>query len=455
MTTTSAIKGKMGEYEYYQTTMKPGDVISKTSAAVDYFSPADWEEMGEIARVQREPDKLRILQEIAPYLIRSKKRFFNSIVALLDEKACNFQSLDSFPVNDPSGKPTTASKLLLPAYQNKAQSIGFLEITDSKSMLILDGQHRMLALKKVMNEQNELREDFKKRGEDFDKFKNHDLSGDDISVIFVKVSNLQEMRKMFEDLNTYAKRQSKDVEIFGSESNPWYKLCQIFCGKENKKVPENFLHDKDGFVQKKGTSLSDNSLRITTGAHLVQIIKFLTKKMKFKKQMQLDSIPELMKTAKNVCLSEMNEFFEKITIYNKVLKGKDNKVVKTYRDHSNKDALLFKPITQVALFKAIQFLKKNSDMDIEAIYRGANKIDYSYADTENQWKNVLIASGGNILTSAKVEQLLERILVYFIAGKPKCSKLPNGNEWLDTLLSDYKDQVEDQSISQLPEPKFK
>ena len=41
MTTTSAIKGKMGEYEYYQTTMKPGDVISKTSAAVDYFSPAD------------------------------------------------------------------------------------------------------------------------------------------------------------------------------------------------------------------------------------------------------------------------------------------------------------------------------------------------------------------------------------------------------------------------------
>ena len=40
--------------------------------------------------------------------------------------------------------------------------MGFLEITDSKSMLILDGQHRMLALK-VMNEQNELREDFKKR----------------------------------------------------------------------------------------------------------------------------------------------------------------------------------------------------------------------------------------------------------------------------------------------------
>ena len=455
MTTTAAIRGKMGEYEYFQTTMKPGDVISKTSAAVDYFSPADWEEMGEIARVQREPDKIRILQEIAPYLIRSQKRFFNSIVVLLDQKACDFQSLDDHPVNKPGGQATTASKLFLPAYQDKAESMGFLEISDSKSMLILDGQHRMLALKKVMNEQNELREDFKKRGEDFDEFKNHNLSKDDISVIFVKVPNLTEMRKMFEALNTYAKRQSKDVEIFGSESNPWYKLCQWFCGKENKKVPEKFLDDKLGFVQKKGTSLSDNSLRITTGSHLVQIIKFLTKKMKFKKQMQLDSIADLMETAKRLCLKEMNEFFEKISVYDKVLKGKDNKVVKNYRDHSNKDSLLFKPITQVALFKAIQFLKKNSDMDIDAIYRGANKIDYSYSDEKNQWKNVLIASGGNILTSAKVELLLERLLVYFIAGKAKCLKLPNGNEWLETLLSDYRDQVEDQKISQLPDPKFK
>ena len=93
-------------------------------------------------------------------------------------------------------------------------------------------------------------------------------------------------------------------------------------------------------------------------------------------------------------------------------------------------------------------------MDIDAIYRGANKIDYSY-EGDHQWKNLLIASGGNILTSAKVEQLLERILIYFIAGKAKCSKLPNGNEWLNKLLIDYKEQVENQKISHLPEPKFK
>ena len=455
MTTTAAIRGKMGEYEYYQTVMKPGDVISKTSAAVDYFSPRDWEEMGEIARVQREPDKVRILQEIAPYLVRSQKRFFNSIVVLLDQKNCDFQSLDDHPVSKPGGDPTTASKLFLPAYQDKAESMGFLEIKDSKSMLILDGQHRMLALKKVMNEQNELREDFKKRGEDFDVFKNHNLSKDDISVIFVKVPNLTEMRKMFEDLNTYAKRQSKDVEIFGSESNPWYKICQWFCGKENEKLHPHFLKF---FVQKKGTNLGDSSLRITTAAHLVQIIKFLTQKMKFRKQMQLDSADDLMETGKNLCLTEMNEFFNKISVYKKIIDGKDNTVVKNYRGDEgkgNKDALLFKPMPQVALFKAIQFLKNNSDMDVDAIYRAANKIDYSYSDLNNQWKDVVIASGGTILTSGKVEKLLTRLLVYFMAGKSKCEKLSNGDEWLEELLLDYKNQREDQDITELPKPRLK
>ena len=171
--------------------------------------------------------------------------------------------------------------------------------------------------------------------------------------------------------------------------------------------------------------------------------------------MQLDTVPELMKTAQNICFKEMNEFFASITPYQKVLDGKDNKVIKQYRDHSNKDALLFKPMPQVALFKAIQFLKINSDMDVSAIYRQANKIDYSYEDANNQWKNVVIASGGNILTSAKVEKLLERIFVYFIAGKAKCQKLPNGSEWLDTLLEDFKEQVENEKLTQLPEPKFK
>ena len=47
------------------------------------------------------------------------------------------------------------------------------------------------------------------------------------------------------------------------------------------------------------------------------------------------------------------------------------------------------------------------------------------------------------------------MLVYFIAGKSKCEKLENGKEWLEQLLERYKEQLEDESISELPKPNLK
>ena len=76
-------------------------------------------------------------------------------------------------------------------------------------------------------------------------------------------------------------------------------------------------------------------------------------------------------------------------------------------------------------------------------------------DAEKTIGYIARVSNPNNQDNPKVEKLLERILVYFIAGKAKCQKLPNGSEWLDTLLEDFKDQVEDPELTQLPEAKFK
>ena len=454
MTTVAAIKGKMGDYEYFQATMKPQDVISKSAAAINYFTPETWEEMGNNARLQREPDFKRIKEEIAPYLIRSKKRFFNSIVVLLDENKCNFHSLkEHTTMND--GKPTVVSKLLQPAYQKKAETIGFLEIDESKGMLILDGQHRMLALKTALNEQNELREVFKKQEENFDDYDDHEVDEDDISVIFLKCEDFEEKMKIFEDLNTYAKRQSKDVEIFGSVSNPWFVTCRKYVKNNGINKGIDFLKD---FVQKKGTALGPRNKPITTATHIVQIIKFLisnSTKMKFKSQMQLDTMKQEMDVAQNLCDRELNEFFSNVGIYKKILLSeKSNENVIKYRTDSGKDALLLKPMPQVALFKAIHFLKNNTDMDLDAIYRGVNKIDFSYEKgTDHQWLYWVISDAGTITTSGKVEGVLSKMLVYFIAGKSRCEKLENGKEWLAELFEDYKYLAGD--VSELPTPKLK
>ncbi len=187
MTTVAAVKGKMGNYEYFQCTMKTKDVITRTQTAVNFFTEETWEEMGETGRVQRVPNLKRVMDEIAPYLVKSKKRFFNSIVVLLDEKKCQFQSLENFPVNVPGQGAQVVSSLFLPEYKSKSQNIGFLTIEDTGHMLILDGQHRMLALKAVVEDQDKLRKIFEKNGENYDDFKNHEVLNDDISIVFLNV----------------------------------------------------------------------------------------------------------------------------------------------------------------------------------------------------------------------------------------------------------------------------
>ena len=455
MTTVAAVKGKMGEYEFYQCTMKTKDLISRTNSAVDFFTEETFEEMQNSgSSVQREPNIKRIMEEIAPYLIRSKKRFFNSIAVALDMNQVEFNSLEQFPVSM-GGETKNLSAVLLPEYKKKSNNIGFLTIDDTnpKGMLILDGQHRMLALKAVATEQEKLRNFMEnKLGENFDDYANHDVLNDDISVVFLRVPNLTEMRKIFEDLNTYAQKQSKDVEILNSESNPFYKNVQYFCF--DNPIREDFLKN---FTQRKGTSLNERVKYITTTTHLAQIITFLLNKngFKFKKQMQLDtdSMRKELDDSRLLCFDHLKEFFTNVGVYKKILIDQADPV--PLKAPTNKDSLLLKPLPQVALFKAIYFLKENSDMDKEAIYRAVNRIDWSF-EGNSQWKDVVISANGNILTGGRVEDLLSRIIILFVAGKSKCLTFPGGQEWLDLLLSDYQKQMGDDNAKlHLPDPKLK
>ena len=92
MTAVPGVSGKMGNIKYFQCTMGAKDLVARTQNATNYFSKEDWDEMGVSGRMQRDVN-VRYLQKIAPYLLRTKDRFFNSIVVLLDENLCKFTSL--------------------------------------------------------------------------------------------------------------------------------------------------------------------------------------------------------------------------------------------------------------------------------------------------------------------------------------------------------------------------
>ena len=449
MTTVAAIKGKMGDIEYYQCTMKTKDVISRTECATEYFSKEDWEEMGVDGQMQREPSK-RYMTDIAPYLVRTKQRFFNSIVVLLDPELAKFKPLEEFPITVGKNEFKSFSQCVDWEKEDMARAIGFLTIKDTGHMLILDGQHRMLALRSVISKRDELEKVLNKQEDTMDNYTDHGVFDDDISVVFVKLTDRAAQRKLFGDINTYAKSVSQQERIFIAEDNGYYKITQDFVSGN----PINPLFVK--FVNLKGTSLPDRSTKLTTARHLNEMIEFLAKQGGYKFPKQGMPSEQELEDAKSLCKNFLVNFFTKIKAFEKVLKNEAS--IPEMRDpedpKNEKCALLFKPMPQVALLEAIHFLIKNSDMDDDAIYRSINKIDWSVGKG-SQWNGIVMTQDGTILTGKKVQDRLRDMITYFILGESKFKNLENGQEKYDDLLTRWKECVNDDKANELPKVKTK
>ena len=137
---------------------------------------------------------------MAPYLLRNKDRFIPSIVVNLDTNLCEFESLAEKTVTI-DDKVHRIKDYLKFDYRDHADNVGFLHIKDTGSMYILDGQHRMAAYRAAMNpsdkEKKSLEKTFQER-EELHLLKNSDdLKKDQVSVLFVSLKDIVEMRKLF------------------------------------------------------------------------------------------------------------------------------------------------------------------------------------------------------------------------------------------------------------------
>ena len=434
MTAVPAVKGNMGNIEYFQCTMSSKDLVARTQSAKEYFSKEDWEEMGPTGKMQREVSD-RYLKTIAPYLLRTKDRFFNSIVVLLDESLCKFVSLDNYTLTV-DGKVKRASEFVPFDREDEIKRIGFLELKDKGEMLILDGQHRMRALRAVVSpseeEKTKLEKVLKDNNEAHLSNNDNGVKNDLLSVIFVTLKDRKAQRKLFTDINSYAKTMGQKERLMISEDNGYYKILQ------NMAEEKDIVHPRYAYFQ--SVSLPDNAAAITTGKHLTQIIKAICDEKGYGKwKDQVFPPKEDFDKADSLCRSFLIEFFSKIEAYKYAL-SKDPSEIPELRDKKSpkKWGLLFKPMPQVALAKAILFLQAESDMDSDAIYRAINKIDWRW-DRGSQFEGMIITSDGTILTGSKIEKRLTHMIIYWVLGRAKFEKMPSlGKKELDKLDKDYR-----------------
>ena len=199
-----AIKGIQAKKEYY-VSMVPLEIMSKI------FQFADEEVPPEI-RSQRILNKARI-PEIRDYILANPDTYVFSALTVSVDGEIEFQSISDV-----------------------TPQIGTISISMISRFLINDGQHRRAAIAEAIKI-------------------NPALKNEHISVVFYRDEGLQRSQQMFSDLNRYAIKPTKSINIlFNSREE-----SSIIAKSVIEKVPAF-----NGFVEKEKTTISNRSKALFT-----------------------------------------------------------------------------------------------------------------------------------------------------------------------------------------------
>ena len=181
-----ALRAKMGDWVYYVTVMKMGD-ISKRVQFADEIHP----DKALSKLIQRQLEESHS-QKIADYLLGQTQRFFNSIVVGIYKGApqwfeLNIRTNTNDVFDESLADPDELSGMM-----------GLLFLNGNEKIFAIDGQHRVAGIKRALDN-------------------NSGLQDEKVSVIFVAHRDTSEgiarTRRLFTSLNRYAKPVSQLAKI--------------------------------------------------------------------------------------------------------------------------------------------------------------------------------------------------------------------------------------------------
>ena len=250
-----AIRAQMGDWHYYIVRMKMREVAHDIKLAHDIYEDRTLSEA-----IQRELGERRVKRELVGYLARRPDRFFSSIVVAALEGEPHWHPVEM----DASIVPTIFS-------QSSAlnDSYGVLSFGDEPKYYALDGQHRVAAIRLLVNGETDVN-----APEDFDN---------DLLSVIVILREEQDMedgewmrryRRLFSSLNRWTKKTDTDTNIIMDEDDLFAILTRrLITEHEFFKAPGR---EKDSFkVQTKGKNLRQGVSHFTTLQTLYAINKIL------------------------------------------------------------------------------------------------------------------------------------------------------------------------------------
>jgi DNA sulfur modification protein DndB len=240
-----AIRSHMGSWEYYVVKMSARELSENVKFGSEVYEDRTLDEA-----IQRALNETRIKKDIITYLKRQPDRFFSSIVVAALGGEPKFYPVEI--TDDPQFAVFRDDERL-------NETFGVLKFDGTQNYYALDGQHRLAAIKTLLDKQNELSEG---APEDFHK--------DELSVIVVVPRTgetpqgfMQKYRRLFSNLNRYAKPTDQDTNIIMDEDDAFAILTRrLITDHEFFKSPGR--QKESHRVQTKGKNLKEGQSYFTS-----------------------------------------------------------------------------------------------------------------------------------------------------------------------------------------------
>lgn len=392
-TVIPAICGKLGNTKFYETTMKVRDLVAnvRPPSEIDGWANVNIEE-----RMQREPDTKRILTQLAPYIAKNADRFFGSVIVLIYKGDIAFESILDFGSKIPA------------AYKQNAQRIGFVTI-DGGALIMLDGQHRLLALDLVQKG--------KVVGPAAD-----DIDNDEVCVIFIEYEGDVKTRRIFNTVNRYAKQTSRGENIITSEDDGYAIVTRRLLRDDYPLASrENAEGKMEPVVDWKNNTLTRRSLRLTTLSAVNDSVSLILRaKGVDKLNIQERPSDEELDTYLAYAVEVWDALLSGMNAYKAALA--DLRIIPGMRKDEAKTALLFKPASQIGLIDGLLRAVDNGQLKFAEAVARANRIP-DWSMTADLWKGVIIKGSGAIDAGPEARRRMADLVCYLVAADRLSPKL--------------------------------
>ena len=399
MKTIWAQRATIGSTEYFIAKMPLEELVNSVGLAMEL---PEWNDMTPDEKMQREPDVNRVANEICPYFINDKDRFFNSIIIDIHSGYDDIRF-------DPISKYVKDDITL--AYEVSMKDAGFLSLPGKERLIALDGQHRLLAMKLCLKGNSAISAAYLKNGKMSQQMlslqPHPELADEEISVIFVKGDDIHKIRKIFNKVNKYARQTGRGQNIITADDDVFAIIARkLFAeGHVLAKIGKNDL------VNWSSNTLSQRSKQLTTVSALYTIAETLSKdrgwtsKVMPESELEIEEVYEENEAFWEALLNGMDTYKKYIEL------TREDKPISELREEN----LLMKPVTHMTLAH-VAFMAKVKEVDWTDIVVKLNQIDWSMDN--NLWFNILVipAKKKKVITGKESIRAAGMVLSYIVMG---------------------------------------